>query len=162
MKKYEFMLHAAMFDQKLLSKTCTVIVVTLLYGCQISVLSALLLNFIKCKLKRSNADSFHHHLAEPEAVSKHSVSLWIGYSEYIILYQLPGLLFVVFSLEGSNSTLRLATFSMSIKYLSHWKGKQFSCICWLYVNFDYDFELNFYEEKYADQFSAIDTLCHIK
>ena len=63
MKKSVFMLHAAMFDQKLLSKTCTVIVVTLFYGCQISVLSALLLDFIKYKLKRSNADSFHHHLA---------------------------------------------------------------------------------------------------
>ena len=63
MKKSEFMLHAAMFDQRLLDKTCTVIVVTLLYGCQISVLSALSLDFIKYKLKRSNADSFHHHLA---------------------------------------------------------------------------------------------------
>ena len=57
------MLHAAMFDQRLLDKTCTVIFVTLLYGCQISVLSALSLDFIKYKLKRSNADSFHHHLA---------------------------------------------------------------------------------------------------
>ena len=63
MKKSEFMLHAAMFDQRLLDKTCTVIVVTLLYGCQISVLSALPLDFIKYKLKRSNTDSFHHHLA---------------------------------------------------------------------------------------------------
>ena len=63
MKKSEFMLHAAMFDQSLLDKTCTVIVVTLLYGCQISVLSALSFDFIKYKLKRSNADSFHHHLA---------------------------------------------------------------------------------------------------
>ena len=52
-----------MFDKRLLDKTCTVIVVTLLYGCQISVLSALSLDFIKYKLKRSNADSFHHHLA---------------------------------------------------------------------------------------------------
>ena len=63
MKKSEFMLHAAMFDQRLLDKTCTVIVVTLLYGCQISVLSALSLDFIKYIQKRSNADSFHHHLA---------------------------------------------------------------------------------------------------
>ena len=63
MKKSEFMLHAAMFDQRLLGKTSTVIVVTLLYGCQISVLSALSLDFMKCKLKRSNADSFHYHLA---------------------------------------------------------------------------------------------------
>ena len=63
MKKSEFMLHAAMFDQRLLGKTCTVIVVTLLNGCQISVLSALSLDFIKYKLKRSNAGSFHHHLA---------------------------------------------------------------------------------------------------
>ena len=57
------MLHAAMFDQRLIDKTCTVIVVTLLYGCQISVLSTLSLDFIKYKLKRSNADSFNHHLA---------------------------------------------------------------------------------------------------
>ena len=63
MKKSEFMLHAAMFDQRLLDKTCTVVVVTLLYGCHISVLSALSLDFIKYKLKRSNEDSFHHHLA---------------------------------------------------------------------------------------------------
>ena len=63
MKKSELMLHAAMFDRRLLDKTCTVIVVTLLYSCQISVLSALSLDFIKYKLKRSNADSFHHHLA---------------------------------------------------------------------------------------------------
>ena len=63
MKKSEFMLHAAMFDQRLLNKTCTVIVVTLLYGCQISVLSAISLDFIKYNLKRSNADSLHHHLA---------------------------------------------------------------------------------------------------
>ena len=52
-----------MFNQRLLDKTCTVIVVTLLYGCQISVLSAFLFDFIKYKLTRSNADSFHHHLA---------------------------------------------------------------------------------------------------
>ena len=58
MKKSELMLHAAMFDQRLLDKTCTVIVVTLLYGCQISVLSALSLDFIIYKLKRSNADIF--------------------------------------------------------------------------------------------------------
>ena len=63
MKKSEFMLHAAIFDQRLLDKTCTVIVVTLLYWCQISVLSALSLDFIKYKLKRSNVDSFHHRLA---------------------------------------------------------------------------------------------------
>ena len=63
MKKSELILHAAMFDQRLLDKTCTVIVVTLLYGCQISVLSALSLDFIKYKLERSNADSFHHRLA---------------------------------------------------------------------------------------------------
>ena len=65
MKKSEFMLHGAMFDQSLglLDKTCTVIVVTLLYECQISALSALSLDFIKYKLKRSNADSFHHHVA---------------------------------------------------------------------------------------------------
>ena len=52
-----------MFDQRLLGKTCTVIVVTLLYVCQISVLNALSWDYIKYKLKRSNADSFHHHLA---------------------------------------------------------------------------------------------------
>ena len=63
MKKSEFMLHAAMFDQRLLDKTCTVNGVTLLYGCQISALCALSLDFIEYKLKRSNADSFHHHLA---------------------------------------------------------------------------------------------------
>ena len=83
MKKSEFMLHAAMFDQKLPSKTCTVIVVTLLYGCQISVLSALLLDFIKYKLE-IKCRQFSQSLclfAEPEAVSKHSVSLWIGYSD---------------------------------------------------------------------------------
>ena len=63
MKKSEFMLHAAMFDQRLLGKTCTLIVVTLLYGCQISVLNVLSWDYVKYKLKRSNADSFHHHLA---------------------------------------------------------------------------------------------------
>ena len=52
-----------MFGQRLLDKTCTKIVVTLLYGCQISVLSVLSLDFIKYRLKRSNADSFHDHLA---------------------------------------------------------------------------------------------------
>ena len=63
LEKSEFMMHAAMFDQRLLGKIYTVMVVTLLFGCQISVLSALSLHFIKYKLKRSNADSFHHHLA---------------------------------------------------------------------------------------------------
>ena len=63
MKKSEFMLHVAMFDQMLLGKTCTVIVVSLLNGCQISVLYALSCNYIKYKQKRSNTDSFHYYLA---------------------------------------------------------------------------------------------------
>ena len=57
------MLHDAMFDQRLLVQTCTVINMTLLYGCQISVLNALSWDNIKYKLKRSNADSFHNHFA---------------------------------------------------------------------------------------------------
>ena len=83
MKKSEFMLHAAMFDQRLLGKTCTIIDCDFVV-CMSDLCSKYpLIGLHKIQTKEIKCRQFSPSpclFAQPEAVSKHSVSLWIGYS----------------------------------------------------------------------------------